>query len=440
MKTISFKKFVLSRNGGAWGSDVENGYECVFCIRVADFDYRNFSVKANVCTKRFYPKEILSKLVLESGDLLIEKSGGGEKTPVGRAVLFSHKDVQATCSNFIERIRLDKTRIDPKFACYVLAASYNRSLNKRVIKQTTGIQNLDIDEYFSLVQVPVLGLDHQREVVNFIESIDSKIHTIIDAKTKQINKLNSYKQSLITKVVTKGLNPDVKLRDSGVARIGTIAETWSVVPFYFVANLERGLNISRNDYVEEGVRCLSYGDIHSKYLGFIDTAQAVLPYVSKDYLHSDSWRLLQRWDIAFADTTEDFDGAGNCTCVINEDVVFAGYHVAIARPKIEKVNPKFLTYFFLSDAFRNQIRENLCGIKVYRITVENFRASKVVLPSAEEQIDIVKFLDKKCSDIDSCVCKIKREIVELNEYRQSLISYMVSGKGEFNDGLKRGSV
>lgn len=64
MKTISFKKFVLSRNGGAWGSDVENGYECVFCIRVADFDYRNFSVKANVCTKRFYPKEILSKLVL----------------------------------------------------------------------------------------------------------------------------------------------------------------------------------------------------------------------------------------------------------------------------------------------------------------------------------------------------------------------------------------
>ena len=90
--------------------------------------------------------------------------------------------------------------------------------------------------------------------------------------------------------------------------------------------------------------------------------------------------------------------------------------------------------------FRNQIRENLCGIKVYRITVENFRASKVVLPSAEEQIDIVKFLDKKCSDIDSCVCKIKREIVELNEYRQSLISYMVSGKGEFNDGLKRGSV
>lgn len=107
-----------------------------------------------------------------------------------------------------------------------------------------------------------------------------------------------------------------------------------LVPFSSLFSLGRGLNITKADYVAEGYPCLSYGDIHSRYKGFVDAAHDLLPKVAKDYVKSNVASLLKNGDIVFADTSEDYEGSGDATCIVGcSDYLFAGYHTTLAKPK-----------------------------------------------------------------------------------------------------------
>lgn len=192
MKNVPFKRFLVNRNGGMWGSEPGSDEFDVLCIRVADFDYENLKTKASASTVRSITEKQLQKNQLHDGDILLEKSGGGEKTPVGRAVYYSGND-DAICSNFIERLTVNQQTLNPKFACYILSAAYSQRKNLDCIKQTTGIQNLSVDDYLSSVTIPLFDIETQKRITKWLDKQLSKVAQVITAKQAQLQKLSTYR-------------------------------------------------------------------------------------------------------------------------------------------------------------------------------------------------------------------------------------------------------
>ena len=183
---------------GVWG-DEPNGEDDVICVRVADFDRRGLRVSIASPTLRAVPLSQRAGRSLTAGDLLIEKSGGGEHQLVGCVVLYDHSE-PAVCSNFIARVSLAEDA-EPRYWTYLHAAIYSGRLNYPAIKQTTGIQNLDAHDYFDTPTVfPPLG--EQRHIADFLDEKTRRIEALCSTTELAIERLQEYRTALITAAVT----------------------------------------------------------------------------------------------------------------------------------------------------------------------------------------------------------------------------------------------
>ena len=195
------KNCFTQRDGGAWGDDAKNDEGDMICLRIADFDYAKLSFKKDCeYTVRNYTQNTIEKLLLQKGDILIEKSGGGEKTPVGRAVIFDC-EFPALFANFMDRLRC-ANNIDSKWMVYVLFAFYSKGCVKNYIKQTTGIQNLNITDMLAMEYIALPSINEQHNVVTYLDSKCTAINEVISEKEVLIRDLESYKRSLIYEIVT----------------------------------------------------------------------------------------------------------------------------------------------------------------------------------------------------------------------------------------------
>ena len=193
------KNLFFTHESGIWGEEEKNDENDVICIRVADFDYAQLRISDEEKTLRNIAKSDLYKKRLIKGDLLLEKSGGGEKTIVGRAVLFEF-DFPAVCANFIEFHRFNNLVIS-KFGMYLFAALYNSGVIYVNIKQTTGIQNLDLTGLYSqLVVYP--NIEKQKEITDYLSSKTTELDLVKNLLEKQIKKLKEFKSALIYNAVT----------------------------------------------------------------------------------------------------------------------------------------------------------------------------------------------------------------------------------------------
>ncbi|WP_161970184.1 restriction endonuclease subunit S [Dermabacter sp. HSID17554] len=193
-------KFLISDHfAGEWGVEAGQNEVDVTCVRVADFNRGTSSVSKNIPTTRSYSTKVLKQKCLSSGDLLLEKSGGGAKTPVGSVVLYRGSGA-AMCANFIEVLRL-KNGQSNRFWAYVLRSSFVRGNTVPCIKQTTGIQNLDIQLFFD--QKFVVPPDKkQREIADELDRETAEMDSLIKEATELIENLKARKTALITEVVT----------------------------------------------------------------------------------------------------------------------------------------------------------------------------------------------------------------------------------------------
>lgn len=191
---------------GVWGEEPSdaNMDEHVVCVRVADFDITKLRVSKQKLTVRAIPRSAQAARLLKVGDILIEKSGGGDAQPVGRVVLFD-LDVPAVTSNFVSRLRVQKHVARPKFLLHVLALLQSRRINVPSIKQTTGIQNLDEYEYFSTA-IGVPAIDEQDAILAWIGDGVQGLDIAIDRERRAIGLLREYRTRLIADVVTGKLD------------------------------------------------------------------------------------------------------------------------------------------------------------------------------------------------------------------------------------------
>ena len=310
---------------------------------------------------------------------------------------------------------------------YIYYFYLNLDEKKRLKFLYKGLRNTIPKESFMSFKSPFPPLSEQTAIANFLDDKTAKIDQAIAIKEKEITLLKERRQILIKKAVTKGLDSNVKMKDSGVDWIGKIPEHWEVRKLRFDFNLSKGLTITKENLTDEGIFCLNYGEIHSKYGFEVNPVIHKLRCVSEEYLLTNSNSLLNEGDFVFADTSEDLEGSGNFTYLNSGETVFAGYHTVIARPK-KNIESRFFAYEFDSPNFRNQVRTKMKGVKVFSITQSILKDLTLWIPPYEEQIEITDYLDIRTSKIDQVILLKQQEIEKLKEYKTVLIDNVVTGK------------
>ncbi len=187
---------------GVWGVDPteKNKDDHLICVRVADFDTDTSSVSAAKLTIRAVVQNERTGRLLEDGDILLEKSGGGEKTPVGRVVSFTLNQ-QSVCSNFVARLAANRQLVRPDFLLVLMDHLHKTRVVFPFIKQTTGIQNLDSKAYFK-TGIALPSLTEQETICRWIETECQPLNETIRRAEDEIKLIREYRDRLIADVVT----------------------------------------------------------------------------------------------------------------------------------------------------------------------------------------------------------------------------------------------
>lgn len=412
--TITLKRVFSNRDGGAWGEEPQNNENDRICIRIADFDYPQMTIKHDIdYTVRNYTTDVIEKLTLQKNDILIEKSGGGDQTPVGRTIIFN-EDFNALYANFMDRLRV-KQSISPKFIEYLLVSFYQNGITYQYIKQTTGIQNLDLTNLLAKESIVLPILDEQQKIADYLDKKCGEIDRVIETEKLVIEKLKEYKQSIITESVTKGLDKSVPLKDSGIEWIGKIPQHWDVCK---LLKLYKERKCKNKGNIETNVLSLSYGNIKKRN---VKNNMGLLPESFETYNIVIPNNIVLR----LTDLQNDHKSL-RCGLVKEQGIITSAY--VTLEKKIDRISSNYyyrLLYTFdimkgfygMGDGVRQNLKYDgeLCNLLV-------------VKPPFEEQQQIAKYLDNKCSEIDKAIADKEQVIEKFTEYKKSLIYECVTGK------------
>ena len=213
--------------------------------------------------------------------------------------------------------------------------------------------------------------------------------------------------------------------DSGIEWVDKIPRGWTVKPLKWIVKFGKGLPITKDNLVEQGIPVVSYGQIHSKTNNGTHLHGDLIRFVSETYLGSNPLSLGKKGDIFFADTSEDYAGIGNAVLVDIDTPVFAGYHTVIVRPDDTSYS-RYLAYLFLTDAWRSQLCSRASGIKVFSITQGLLKKTTIILPPTEKAAVMTDYLDRKCSQIDAIIARQQEVIEKLKAYKLSVITEAVT--------------
>ena len=280
---------------------------------------------------------------------------------------------------------------------------------------------------FGQVLTLIPPIDEQDKIVSYLDKVTSKIDEAIVQQQKMIDLLNERKQIIINNAVTKGLNPNVPMKDSGVDWIGEIPAHWSINRFRNLYKTKTGITFTKAQLTDEGQSVISYGQIHSKDNWGASVNPILIRHISYFLTKNKEYALAYKGDFLFADTSEDFEGCGNCVCIDRIEPIYAGYHTIIAKKNNTEYDP-YLAYLFASSKWRGQVRSKVNGVKVYSITQSILNTCIVVLPPIQEQMNISNFITKRVNLIDAEIKRHNERIKLFQERKQIIINDVVTGK------------
>lgn len=278
----------------------------------------------------------------------------------------------------------------------------------------------------TLMNYPIVKPSYQEQcrITDYLDSKCSKIDSIIEKQQAVIERLKEYKISVITEAVTKGLNPDVEMKDSGVEWIGEVPEHWENKKLLSVLSMRviDGPHESP-ELVDEGIPFISATAIENGKINF-DMKRG---YITAEYCDECDKRYRpQKGDILLIKL-----GASTGQVAIVETEERFNIWVPLAAIRCNGfIVPKFVYYAFQSDYFIKQMEQSWTYGTQQTLGVKTIERLRILCPSVEEQKMIVSFLDDKCKIIDIAVAKKEKIVFRLEEYKKSLIYEVVTGKKE----------
>lgn len=302
-----------------------------------------------------------------------------------------------------------KIQLEPKYYDYYFKTQY------WTMAMFTHGKGVSFDNRWTLnndallnYEVPIVPFNEQQKIVDILNKKVSQIDALILNQENQIEKLKEYKQSLITKSVTKGLNQKIEMKDSGIYWLNSIPINW---------------NISKLKYL--------YDNRNEKYI------DGDYEYIALENIESMSGKYI------YTETNKNYllDGG---ICANKDDVIFGKLRPYLAKSfLVEKKSfvssefavffskensTKFLKYVFLSSVFIDVINSSTYGTKMPRANIDFINNLKIAIPNIFEQNEIANYLDEKCSKIDKLIEIKHSKIEKLQEYKKSIIYEYVTGK------------
>ncbi len=269
------------------------------------------------------------------------------------------------------------------------------------------------------ITIPVPEYAVQQIIADHLDRKCTQIDTLIANQQQQIEKLKAYKQSVITETVTKGLDPDVAMKDSGVEWIGEIPEHWEVVRIKNICSFNPS---SRKTYSDSDI--VSYAPMECVRTGQLLHKEIQIKNISSGLTY------FEENDIIMAKVTPCFEN-GNIAIAteLTNGIAFGSSELFVFRARSEIRH--FLFYFLQNDVFKNYAAATMTGTgglkRVSPGFVNNFH---LALPSKDERNQIVEYLNEKCGQIDRLIAIKQQKIERIQQYKKSVIYEYVTGKRE----------
>ena len=395
-----------SCKNGTWGAEPDAETDVV-CIRAADFNGRLGRLNDGERTLRSVEPEALDKLALRSGDIVLEKSGGGEKQLVGRAVIFDGDELSVT-SNFLARCR-PSAEVEPAFVNYLLLAIYNSRGTFPHLKQSTGIQNLDLASFLN-IRVRIPPLETQRRIAEFLDKNTARIDGLIGKKRALLKRLAEKRQALITRAVTKGLDPAAPMKPSGIDWLGDIPAHWEVKRLSSFCEFQSGK--AHEPFIEPD------GQFVCVNARFISTNGATQKRCVENLTPARLGDIL----MVMSDLPNG-RALARTFLVDDRDQYAVNQRVCRIRPQ------EGLAAYFGYQLNRNpQLLKHNDGKEQTHLSNSNFKLVQLLYPPQDEQRSIVDHLDHVDSLINETASKVDASVNHLDEYRAALITAAVTGK------------
>lgn len=274
------------------------------------------------------------------------------------------------------------------------------------------------DKFGSII-IPIPSINEQQSIAAYLDQKCGEIDELITLQEEMITKLQSYKQSVITEAVTKGLDKNVPLKDSGIEWIGEIPEHWKVAKIKSFYNVILGKMVERNNDSntgDENYLCAA----NIKWNG-VDTE------INKKMYFSDIEK--EKYLLQYNDVLIMEGGMAGTACLYKNEFspCYVQNSVNVCRAK-KDFNNKFL-YYWMYVPYYNGYIDAICNKATIRhYTKEKVQNTPILISSLVEQQSIADYLDKKCSEIDELISIKQQKIEKLKEYKKSLIFECVTGK------------
>ena len=281
---------------------------------------------------------------------------------------------------------------------------------------------------FANFLLPTPSIVEQSLIANFLDKKCTEIDELIALQDQMIAQLTTYKQAVITETVTKGLDPNVKMKDSGVEWIGEIPEHWDFIPLKYLGRTQNGIS-KGGDYFGEGYPFVNYGDIYKNY--FIGSNDA--SGLAKSTIEDQKNYSVVKGDVFFTRTSETIEEIGfSCACIETiKNATFSGFLIRF-RPYPEVLYPLFSGFYFRSTMHRQYFVKEMNIVTRTSLGQDLLKGLPVLLPPLSEQQSIANYLDQKCKEIDELISVKKEKIEQLKAYKKSVIYEYVTGKKQVN--------
>ncbi len=344
-------------------------------------------------------------------DILLVKSGS-----VGKLTIVDIEDEFNVWSP-LSLIRIKK-KGNPKYFYYFFHTDYFQTL----LKLNSGINTqpnigMGVIENLKVVSPP---LSEQQQIVSFLDTKTSLIDSLIEKTQRKIELLKEKRTSLINEVVTKGLNPNVEMKDSGVEWIGKIPISWTIPKMsYLLEGITDGTH-GTHERVNEGKLFLSSKNITNKGI--------LIGKNESQITTEEHEKIVKKGYPVKGDILITVVGSIGRSCVYEYDYPISFQRsVCFLRFK-ERINEYFVNFLIHSDVIQFQLLKNTKKSTQGGVYMNDLKRFDIILPSLSEQQQIVEYLDEQTQKIDKTISIEEKRIELLKEYRQSLISEVVTGK------------
>jgi len=359
-------------------------------------------------SEKYY--HLMNKGKLKINDVLLVKDGA----TIGKTAILIKKEFKKMAVNEHVFLMRSNKRIDPKLLYYLICGDFGfKQIKLTEVGSAQGGINQDFiaKVYFSIPE----DKQEQIAIANFLDKKTAKIDTMIEKDKKLIELLKERRDSLINHAVTKGLDLNARMKDSGIDWIGEIPEGWEVVKLKYNIYEKKTKDIAKNP--------------STKFIGLTHIESETGKLISSSTLEEidgESVRFKEN-NVLFGKLRPylakviKVDFRGSCT---GELIV---YEVG------ENVDSKFLFYRLLSKSFIDLVNSTTYGVKMPRADPTQLSNIKIAWPPHLKQIAIANFLDKATAKIDKIIKLIEKKIKLLEEYKKSLIHHVVTGKVEVRE-------